>query len=83
MSDLKATIGNDRHMEENRKETIKFRIVKVSDDMCRIAACDCRTVYRKIADGACICSIEVMLSEMESITKEVENLGNRAIFVFD
>lgn len=41
-------------------ETIKFRIIKCSDDMCRIETSDCRTIYRNIANGACICSIEVM-----------------------
>ena len=64
-------------------ETIKFRIIKCSDDMCRIETSDCRTIYRNIANGACICSIEVMLSEIEYITKEVETLGNNAIFIMD
>lgn len=63
-------------------ETIKFRIIKVSNDMCRIEANDCRSIYRNIADGACICSLDVMLEEMEHITKKVENLGNNAIFIF-
>ena len=64
-------------------ETIKFRVIKCSNDMCRIEAQDCRQIYRNIADGACICSLDVMLLEMEHITKEVEELGNSAVFVFD
>ena len=64
-------------------ETIKFRILKRSDNMCIIETSDCRTIYRNIANGACICSIEVMLSEIEYITKEVEKLGNNAVFVMD
>lgn len=64
-------------------ETIKFRIIKVSNNMCRIEANDCRTIYRKIADGACICSLDVMLEEMEHITNEVRKLGNNALFIFD
>lgn len=64
-------------------ETIKFRIIKCSDDMCRIETTDCRSIYRKIADGACICSLDVMLAEMEHITKEVEKHGNKAIFIYD
>ena len=64
-------------------ETIKFRIIKVSDDMCRIEAKDIRSIYRKIADGGCICSLDVMLAEMERITNEVEKLGNKAVFVTD
>jgi hypothetical protein len=64
-------------------ETIKFRIIKHCDDMCRIEAVDCRTLYRDIADEACICSLDVMLGEIEHITNEVEKLGNKAIFVMD
>lgn len=62
-------------------EEIKFRIIKCCNDMCRIEASDCRSIYRKIADGACICSLDVMLGEIEHITNEVEKLGNKAIFV--
>ena len=64
-------------------ETIKFRVIKCSDDMCRIEAQDIRSTYRKIVDGGCICSLDVMLSEMEHITKEVEKLGNKAVFVME
>lgn len=65
-------------------ETIKFRIIKNRDnDMCRIEAKDIRSTYRKIATSGCICSIDVMLSEMERITKEVAKLGNDAVFVLD
>lgn len=63
-------------------ETIKFRVIKY-DNMCRIEAQDIRSTYRKIADSGCICSLDVMLSEMEHITKEVEKLGNKAVFVMD
>lgn len=62
-------------------EEIKFRIIKESENMCRIETSDCRSVYRKIADGACICSLEVMLGEIEHITNEVNKLGNKAVFV--
>lgn len=61
-------------------DTINFRIIKVSNDMCRIETLDCRSVYRKIANGACICSLDVMLGEMQYITNEVEKLGNKAAF---
>lgn len=64
-------------------ETIKFRIIKESDNMCRIVAKDIRSTYRNIADGACICSLDVMLAEMEHITKEVAKHGNKAIFIYD
>lgn len=64
-------------------ETIKFRIIKVSNNMCRIEASDYRTIYRSIANGACICSLDVMLSEIEHIKNEVEKLGNSVIFVYD
>ena len=62
-------------------EEIKFRIIKCSNDMCRIETSDCRSIYRKIAKGACICSLDVMLSEIEHINIEVEKLGNEAVFV--
>lgn len=64
-------------------ETIKFRVIKCSDNMCRIEVKDIRSVYRKIADGGCICSLDVMLSEMEYITKEVGKLGDIAVFIMD
>ena len=51
--------------------------------MCRIEAKDIRNTYRKIADGGCICTIDVMISEMEHITNEVRRLGNEAVFVMD
>ena len=69
-------------MEKNM-ETIKFRIIKENCDMCRIETSDCRTVYRNIADGACICSLDVMLSEIERISNKVEKLGNKAVLVLD
>ena len=69
--------------EENDMETIKFRIIKHDNDMCRIEASDCRSIYRNIADGGCICSLGVMLSEMEHITNEVEKLGNKAVFIME
>lgn len=62
-------------------ETIKFRVIKQSDDICRIEAMDCRNIYRKIADGSCICSLDVMYADIERITKEVKKLGNKAVFV--
>ena len=62
-------------------ETITFTIFICGNNMCRIETTDCRSIYRKIADGACICSLEIMIEEMKHISKEVENLGNKAIFV--
>lgn len=64
-------------------ETIKFRIITVGNNMCRIEANDCRAIYGKLADGACICSLDVMLAEMKHITKEVNAFGNNAIFIID
>lgn len=64
-------------------EIIKFRIINCGNNMCRIEATDCRGTYRKIANGGCICSFEVMLSEIEYITNEVKKLGNEAVFIMD
>jgi hypothetical protein len=62
-------------------EKIKFTIFTCGDNMCRIEANDCRSTYRKISDGACICSFDVMLLEMQRISEEVEKLGNIAHFI--
>ena len=62
-------------------EKITFNIWTCGDNRCRIEANDCRSIYRKMSDGACICSIDVMLFEMQRISKEVEELGNVACFV--
>lgn len=65
-------------------EIIKFRVIQnENNDMCRIEAKDIRNTYTKIADGGCICTIDVMISEMEHITNEVRRLGNEAVFVMD
>lgn len=62
-------------------ETIKFSIIVESNDMCRIVPNDIRDIYKKIANGGCICSLDVMLAEMKYIKEEVEKLGNEAIFI--
>lgn len=62
-------------------ETIKFSIIVEGNDMCRIVSNDIRNTYKEIADGGCICSLAVMLAEMKHIKKEVEKLGNEAIFI--
>ena len=69
------TINNNAKSINERKQ--------INLVMCRIEAVDCRSIYRKIADGGCICSLDVMLSEMKHITNEVEKLGNKAVFVMD
>ncbi len=60
-------------------ETIKCRIIKIDDNMCRITISDCRS----ISEGACICSMDVMLDQIEHITNEIKKLGGRAVFVYD
>lgn len=62
-------------------ETIQFRVIKLDNQMCRIKAVDCRSIYRNIADSGCVCSLSVMLSEMEHIAEEVRKLGDEAVFV--
>ena len=61
-------------------ETIKFDIIVENENMCRIVPNDFRNVYKIIADGSCICSLDVMLAEMKHIKEEVEKLGNEAAF---
>lgn len=62
-------------------ETIRYNIYICEHyNMCRIVSNDIRTVYRKLSDGACITSLDVLLLEVERITQEVEKLGNKAVF---
>lgn len=61
-------------------ETVKFYINRISPDMCRIVPNDIRSKFKEIADGGCIMSLEVMLDEMEHITKECEKIGFSALF---
>lgn len=61
-------------------ETVKFTVVRVSADMCRIVPHDIRDIFKKIADGGCIMSIEIMLDVMEQITKDCQAIGFTALF---
>ena len=66
--------------KDHKMETIKFTIVKIGNDMCRIVAHDIRSIYRAY-EGGCICSMEVMLNEMSFITKDIkEKYGNDVVF---
>lgn len=72
-----------KHKNINDLETIIFRITDIHDNQCRIVTNDCRTAYRKIATGACLCSLDILLQEMEHITKEVDKIGSKAVFVYN
>lgn len=61
-------------------ETVKFTINVISPDMCRIVPNDIRSKFKKIADGGCICSLDVMIAEMEHITKKCAEIGVTALF---
>lgn len=61
-------------------ETVKFTVVRIGADMCRIVPHDIRTIFRTIADGGCIMSMEIMLDVMEQITKDCEAIGFTALF---
>lgn len=61
-------------------EKLTFTIQRLSNDMCRIVANDIRTDIKKIADGGCILSIEVLLDEMEHIKKDAKSIGFEAVF---
>ena len=64
-------------------ETIKFRIMPVSGTLCLIRAKDIRTVYKRIADGGCISSVEILFAEMQRIKTEVEKIGKKAVFIYE
>ncbi len=61
-------------------ETVKFAINVISPNMCRIVPNDIRRRFKEIADGGCIMSLDVMLAEMESITKKCAEIGASALF---
>ena len=61
-------------------EIVKFTIIRIGTDMCRIVPHDIRDIFKKIADGGCIMSIEIMLDVMEQITKDGEAIGVVALF---
>ena len=61
-------------------ETVKFEIIVISPDMCRIVPNDFRTKFKKIAEGGCIVSLEGMIAEMQEITKKCADIGVIALF---
>lgn len=61
-------------------ETVKFTINVISPDMCRIVPHDIRSKFKEIADGGCICSLDVMIAEMKHITVKCGEIGVAAIF---
>ena len=61
-------------------ETVKFTINVISPNMCRIVPHDIRSKFREIADGGCIISLDVMLAEMDNITKKCAEIGITALF---
>lgn len=64
-------------------ETIKFRICEVGTGMYLIKSNDIRTIYKDIAGGGCICSLDILIDTMRYIRDEVEKLGNKAVFVIE
>lgn len=64
----------------NNSPEVKFCIIRNSPDMCRIIPNDIRSIFKEIADGGCIMSLEVMLSEMEHITNKCAEIGYHAVF---
>lgn len=63
-------------------EAVKFLIRDISPNMClcRIVADDYRQVFRDIADGACITSLDGIIDEMDRITMACAEIGFSAIF---
>lgn len=43
-------------------EEIKFTIIRIGNDMCRIKTKDIRSIYKNISDDGCITSVNVLLS---------------------
>lgn len=64
-------------------ETIKFNIIQMGANYCRITSNDIRQEYRKMADGACISDMETLLAAMKDIKcKVMEKYGNDVVFQY-
>ena len=61
-------------------ETVKFTVITCGSDMCRIVPHDIRSKFKEIAGEGCICSLDVMLSAMEDITRKCKEIGVTALF---
>ena len=61
-------------------EIVDFLIVKVNDNMCRIVPKNNLDIYKKISGNTCICSIDMLISNMEKIKKEIGELGKDIVF---
>ncbi len=64
-------------------EKITFTIHKIGSNMCRITANTILSAFHEIADGGCICTLDVLLNEMKHITNEVrDRFHAKAVFEF-
>ena len=61
-------------------ETVKFTILKAGTSTIRIVPHDCRTKFKKIADGGCVCDVETMFAVMVDITRKCEEINVKALF---
>lgn len=64
-------------------EKIKFMIIRLGYEMCTIKSLDIRERYQKIADSACICSLDILLSELARIRNECKKIEVIPVFIFD
>lgn len=64
-------------------EKTKFIITRMGYKMCMIKSLDVRERYQKIADSACICSLDVLLAELARIRNECEKIDVIPVFIFD
>lgn len=55
----------------------------IHDDFCRIEANDCRSKIRALSDGACICDISVLMSELDRINKELKKMGAIPVYTVE
>ena len=64
-------------------EKIKFMIIRLGYGVCTIKSLDIRERYQKIADSACISSLDILLSELARIRSECEKIDIIPVFIFD
>ena len=64
-------------------DIIKYNIMWISNDLCRIESNDCRTIYKTKTLGLSggLCSMDILLATMEEIRRIVkEKYGNDVVF---
>ena len=63
-------------------EKITYNIIGIGSEMCRITCNDIRSKFSKYTDGGCICSLSILMYELQSITNACRANNAQAVFEF-